>query len=93
MLKIRKFGQENNLELRLLPENKAIYSKDYILEYFGTIPILKPKPLPFERAETHLLKRLLDTVFAALVCLFLLSWLIPILWLIIRLDSKGPLFF
>lgn len=93
LVKIRKFGQENNLELRLLPENKAIYSKDYILEYFGTIPILKPKPLPFERAETHLLKRLLDTVFAALVCLFLLSWLIPILWLIIRLDSKGPLFF
>tara|TARA_R110002050_G_scaffold104139_1_gene213508 strand:+ start:13629 stop:14981 length:1353 start_codon:yes stop_codon:yes gene_type:complete len=93
LIKTRKFTESNKLELRLIPENKAIYSKDFILEYFGTIPILKPKPLPFEKIETHISKRIFDIFFASVICLFILSWLLPILWILIKLDSKGPLFF
>jgi putative colanic acid biosynthesis UDP-glucose lipid carrier transferase len=93
LIEIRKFAEEKNLEFRLLPKNKAIYSKDFILEYFGTTPILKPKPLPFQKIETHLLKRGLDIIISAFVCLFILSWLLPLLWVVIRADSKGPLFF
>lgn len=90
---IRKFVEENDLELTFLPESRAIYSKDYVLEYFGAIPVLKPKPLPFEKRETHIQKRIFDIIFSLVVCVTILSWLIPILWLVIKLDSKGPLFF
>ncbi|MEI6947672.1 sugar transferase [Paraflavisolibacter sp. H34] len=38
-------------------------------------------------------KRVFDIVVSLLVILFLLSWLIPVLALLIRLDSKGPVFF
>jgi putative colanic acid biosynthesis UDP-glucose lipid carrier transferase len=93
LIKIRQFTESHKLELRLIPENKAIYSKDFVLEYFGTIPILKPKPLPFERIETHLLKRIFDILFASILCVFILSWLLPIIGVIIKLESKGPLFF
>lgn len=93
LVEIRKFVTKHNLELRIIPENKAIYSKDFILEYFGTIPILKPKPLPFEQIETHIFKRIFDIIFSSLICIFLLSWLLPLVWIIIRIDSKGPLFF
>ncbi|MCI2228624.1 exopolysaccharide biosynthesis polyprenyl glycosylphosphotransferase [Polaribacter sp. MSW13] len=93
LIKIRKFVNQNNLELRLLPENKAIYSKDFILEYYGTIPILKPKKLPFERIETHVIKRTFDIFFSLIVIVFLLSWLLPILWFSVKLTSKGPFFF
>jgi putative colanic acid biosynthesis UDP-glucose lipid carrier transferase len=90
---IRNFTNKNSIELRLIPENKAIYSKSFILEYIGTIPILKPKQLPFERFETHLTKRIFDIVFSGLVILFILSWLLPMLWILVKLDSKGPFFF
>jgi putative colanic acid biosynthesis UDP-glucose lipid carrier transferase len=93
LIKISKFAEEKDLELRLMPENNAIYSKDFVLEYFGTVPILKPKPLPFEKIETHILKRLLDIFCSAFVCIFILTWMLPILWIVIRLDSKGPLLF
>lgn len=93
LLKITKYAEEKNLELRLLPKNKAIYSKDFILEYFGTTPILKPKPLPFAKRETHFLKRAFDILISVFVCLFILSWSLPMLWLAIIIDSKGPLFF
>jgi len=90
---VREFAEKNKLHFRLMPENKAVYSKDLILEYYGTTPILKPKPLPFEKFETHIIKRVFDIIFSFFICLIILSWLLPILWIIIRLDSKGSLFF
>ena len=68
---IINFSNENKIEFRLIPENKAIYSKNFTKEYFGTIPILKPKKLPFEKIETHLIKRCFDIVFSILVIIFL----------------------
>ncbi|UOQ68834.1 exopolysaccharide biosynthesis polyprenyl glycosylphosphotransferase [Hymenobacter volaticus] len=38
-------------------------------------------------------KRAFDLVFASLVVLFLLSWLMPLIALLIRLESKGPILF
>lgn len=38
-------------------------------------------------------KRAFDIVFSALVIILLLSWLIPLIGLIIKIESKGPTFF
>jgi len=38
-------------------------------------------------------KRLFDILFSVVILLFILSWLLPILGLLIRLDSKGPVIF
>jgi putative colanic acid biosysnthesis UDP-glucose lipid carrier transferase len=38
-------------------------------------------------------KRAFDIIFSSLVIIFLLSWLVPLLALLIKLDSKGPIFF
>lgn len=38
-------------------------------------------------------KRVFDMVFAVLVAVALLSWLVPIVAMLIKLESKGPVFF
>jgi putative colanic acid biosynthesis UDP-glucose lipid carrier transferase len=38
-------------------------------------------------------KRSFDILFSSLVILFVLSWLTPLVALLIKLDSKGPVFF
>ena len=44
--------------------------------------------------ENYLLaKRSFDILFSALIILVVLSWLLPVLGLLIFLDSKGPVFF
>ena len=43
--------------------------------------------------ETFLRKRAFDFVFAGFVVVFLLSWLVPLVALLIKLGSKGPIFF
>lgn len=41
----------------------------------------------------RLAKRTIDIVFSLLVVTLIFSWLLPIIALIIKLDSKGPVFF
>ncbi len=44
--------------------------------------------------QSYLLgKRIVDVAVSVLVLVFILSWLFPILFLLIKLDSKGPVFF
>ena len=43
--------------------------------------------------KTFLRKRAFDFVFAGFVVVFLLSWLVPLIALLIKLGSKGPIFF
>jgi putative colanic acid biosysnthesis UDP-glucose lipid carrier transferase len=38
-------------------------------------------------------KRIFDVLVSLSVILFIFSWLFPILWLLIKLDSRGPVFF
>jgi len=38
-------------------------------------------------------KRIFDVLISLSVIVFIFSWLFPILWLLIRLDSKGPVLF
>jgi putative colanic acid biosynthesis UDP-glucose lipid carrier transferase len=41
----------------------------------------------------YLLKRIFDIVFSLFLIVFILSWMLPVLAICIRLDSKGPVLF
>lgn len=85
---------DNNLKtLKFVPDNKYIYAKKLKFEYYDYIPILSLRDIPLHNAINAAIKRLFDIVFALLVIVGLLSWLTPLLALIIRLESKGPIFF
>jgi lipopolysaccharide/colanic/teichoic acid biosynthesis glycosyltransferase len=49
-----------------------------------------PRPLPSRKA---MLKRAFDLLFSFLVVVLLLSWLVPVLGLLLKLESRGPVFF
>lgn len=87
------FAKSNRREIKLIPNEKEIYTKNLSIEYYDTLPVLKVKKLPFEKGEIRFFKRTYDIIFSSLVIILLLSWLIPLMWLIIKIDSKGPLMF
>jgi putative colanic acid biosynthesis UDP-glucose lipid carrier transferase len=91
--KVTAFAKENQIIIKLIPDAKNLYGKNLELEYYKTIPVLEVKSLPFDYPETRIIKRIFDIIFSFLVCVFILSWLTPLLWIIIKLESKGPLFF
>ena len=46
-----------------------------------------------ERRNYLIIKRIFDVVFSACVLILVFSWLFPILYILIKLDSRGPVFF
>lgn len=91
---INKFALERDVFLRLIPNSIELYSKNQSVEFYDdALMVLNVNKLPFDFAENFYVKRSLDIVFSLFVCVFLLSWLMPILWIVVRLDSKGALVF
>ncbi|MEM8999178.1 MAG: exopolysaccharide biosynthesis polyprenyl glycosylphosphotransferase, partial [Bacteroidota bacterium] len=85
---------DNNLKtLKFIPDNKNIYSKKLKFEYYDYIPVLSLRDIPLHNPINDFLKRSFDFVFSLIVILGILSWLTPLLAIIITLESKGPVFF
>ncbi|MEP3837372.1 MAG: undecaprenyl-phosphate glucose phosphotransferase [Algibacter sp.] len=87
------FADNNLRELKFIPDNKEIYSKKLKYEYYDYIPILSLRAIPLQEPLSKLVKRLFDIVFSLFIIVFVLSWLTPIIALLIKLESKGPVFF
>lgn len=85
---------DNNLKiLKFLPDNKEIYSKKLKYEYYDYLPILSLRNIPLEESINTVVKRGFDILFSSMVVIFILSWLTPIIAILIKLESKGPVFF
>ncbi len=92
--KIKKFATEYERTVKLIPDANALYSKTQEVEYFNdTYKVLNIKKMPFEFTENRIIKRIFDIFFSLFVIVFIMSWLTPILWILIKSETKGPLFF
>lgn len=87
------FADNNLRELKFIPDNKDIFSKRLKYEYYDYIPILSIRSIPMQESVNKFFKRLFDILFASFIIVFILSWLTPILAILIKLESKGPVFF
>ena len=91
---INKFAINKKIVLKLIPNSNDLYSKKQKTEYYDDgLLVLNVDKLPFEFPENFYIKRIFDIVFSLSICVFLLSWLVPILWILVKLESKGPLIF
>ncbi|MCX2741232.1 undecaprenyl-phosphate glucose phosphotransferase [Pontibacter anaerobius] len=81
------------VRFRLVPDVKGALNGRFMVELVGPVTILKPRQEPLENKANEIIKRAFDIVFSSLVLLFILSWLTPVLAVIIKLESKGPVFF
>lgn len=63
------------------------------IEMLDNIPVISGRKEPLEELTNAVIKRLFDVLFSLFVIFFLLSWLLPILAVIIKLTSRGPVFF
>lgn len=87
------FVDNNLIELKFLPDNKDIFTRKLNMQYYGLIPIVALRTIPVDKSINKIGKRIFDILFSGLVVLLVLSWLTPLLAIIIKLDSRGPVFF
>lgn len=87
------FSDNNLRELKFIPDNKDVYAKKLKYEYYDYIPIISLRDIPLQASVNKLVKRSFDVLLSSAIIIFLLSWLTPILAILIKLESKGPVFF
>jgi putative colanic acid biosysnthesis UDP-glucose lipid carrier transferase len=90
---LMNFAEENLIRMRLIADFKWVTFRDLELERYGEIPVMKVHTSPLDDWDKQLVKRTFDIIFSFTIIVTLLSWLLPVLAILIRLDSKGPVFF
>ncbi len=87
------YADNHLIRVTIIPNFSSYLYQKFGIDYVRNIPILQLREEPLESISRRIMKRVFDIVFATLVILFIASWLFPILAIIIKLTSKGPVFF
>ena len=85
---------ENNFKiLKFISKRGGLLSKKLKTDTYGLSTVQSLREMPLSNDFNTILKRTFDIVFSLVVIIFLLSWITPIIGLIIKIESRGPVFF
>jgi putative colanic acid biosysnthesis UDP-glucose lipid carrier transferase len=86
-------SEKECIRFKIVPNLSVFITRDVHIEYFGELPILSLRSEPLDDVGNRIKKRVLDIIISFFVIVFILSWLIPVIGLLILLESGGPVFF
>jgi putative colanic acid biosysnthesis UDP-glucose lipid carrier transferase len=90
---LARFGVDAMIRVKMITDSQSFQKKSLELEQEDGIPLFSQSTIALDDKGNQVLKRVFDVLFSLLVFMLILSWLFPIVALIIKLDSKGPVFF
>jgi len=90
---IQQLSYRHRIQIIYIPNTIDDMPNNLRIDYFETIPVLVNKKLPLDNASNQIVKRLFDVIFSSVIIVTILSWLYPIIALLIKLDSKGDVLF
>lgn len=91
--KIIKFCDDYMIRLKIIPDFSAFKQRKFCVDFYGGSPVITLRDEPLQDDLNRFLKRLFDIIVSFLVVIFILSWLVPVVGILIKLTSKGPVFF
>jgi putative colanic acid biosysnthesis UDP-glucose lipid carrier transferase len=87
------FADEHYIKVKIVPGGSLQLEKNLSFSRYGDLYVVNVNEIPLDNVFNFGLKRVFDFVFSFLVTVFILSWMIPLVGLLIKLESKGPIFF
>ena len=85
---------ENNFKiLKFISKRGGLLSKKLKTDTYGLSTVQSLREMPLSNDFNTILKRTFDITFSLFIIIFLLSWITPIIGLIIKIESRGPVFF
>jgi Undecaprenyl-phosphate glucose phosphotransferase len=86
-------AEDSCIRLKIVPDLKSSVSADFKVRYMNDFPVFSLRKEPLEDVRNRIKKRLFDIAFSSLVIVFILSWLYPIIAILIKWQSPGPVLF
>ena len=87
------FCDKNMIRFKVVPDFRGFLFKRVNIDFFDDVPVVTLREEPLTDFVNRVAKRLFDIIFSSLVIVLILSWLYPIIAILIKLSSKGPVLF
>ncbi|SDL32179.1 putative colanic acid biosysnthesis UDP-glucose lipid carrier transferase [Catalinimonas alkaloidigena] len=87
------FADDSFISFKIAPDLRSLLKRKVNIDFYGDVPVMKFRKDPLQIFLNQLLKRGFDIAFSLLVLSVLVPLVFPIIALLIRLESKGPIFF
>jgi putative colanic acid biosysnthesis UDP-glucose lipid carrier transferase len=82
------------IRIKFLPDFQSYTQSSKVdITFYDNTPVLTLRSEPLEFPVNRLTKKAFDVVFSLAVIVLIFPWLFPILMLLIKLESPGPIFF
>ena len=92
--KLIEFCEHKFIRFKILPTFKQYtLNRKLNIDFYNDIPVLVLRKEPLENVFNQSIKRLFDLFFSISIILLIYPWLFPIVYLLIKVTSKGPIFF
>jgi putative colanic acid biosynthesis UDP-glucose lipid carrier transferase len=91
--RIIKTCDKNAVKVHIIPDYYNLVSKRFQMSFFGGFPIITARHEPLNEVQWRFVKRVFDISFSLIVLLLILSWMIPLIFIISVIFDKDPLFF
>jgi len=85
--------EDKFIRFLFVPDFNMFVNRKTHIDFFGDIPVLSLRREPLESFGNRAMKRIFDIFFSILIIVLVLSWLLPIIAIFIKLETKGPIFF
>ena len=86
-------ADEYNLKANIIPDLVDHDFRNFFISKIQSVPYININKLPLDNIFNQILKRTFDVIFSFLILIFFLSWMVPLFGFIIKITSKGPVFF
>jgi len=83
----------NAVKIHVIPDYFKFLSGRFQISTVSNLPVITIRDEPLNEVIRRFVKRLFDIFFSLLVSVLILSWFIPLVSILIKLDSRGPAFF
>lgn len=87
------FGLNGMVTIKLMTDIRPKMGNSEDVRHFNQTPFVDVAAISLDDRRNQIYKRAFDLLFTSGMLIFVLSWLIPLLSILIKLDSKGPVFF
>ena len=84
---------QHRINVRIIPNFTHLTASPMTIENIGLIPVISQQALPLDEWGNQLIKRAFDVLFSISFFVLIASWLFPILILLVKVSSRGPIFF
>lgn len=81
------------IRFKIVPDFSVFIKGPFFVSYLNDMPVLTVRSVALDDFNNRIKKRVFDVLMSFFVILFILSWLVPLLSLLIFIESPGPVFF